>query len=1128
MKDTPFSKEILRKIVFRASSLHERLKLPVKPVPPPEDSLVHKRLHEWCKITCKLDWQKFEKRLTWEGHTLDSIRPYLGPAYEPAPGPTGPEGEFPAWANLLEELLGWVGKRQDRATWPAPPFLNPQNLLPFEEILAPFVELAEYKLSQQAGTKIGLLSPEALIELERYLLEMLAYRAEKALHLEFQIFKKRQRLDPSSDLERLFAPVEGRAADTGINPVPKSNAAYLRFCRLMLDKNLAGFFLEYSRLAHRLAGAVLFWLESTLELLERLANDIDKMAALFNEGREPGQVLAVKADISDRHNRGRTVNILTFQSGLRLVYKPKELELEEAFFNLLDWCNRKQEPGVPSFRNLKVLVRPGYGWVEFAEHRPCRDLAEIGRFFQRIGGLLALFYAIKGSDYHNENLIASGEFPIPIDMETLFTPDMAPHKGPGETTHAGSEDNSNLIAWSYLNIGQTVLNSGLLPALERGWQGQVYDSSGLGGYDLPEKPPAFDSWLDLNTDEMRPGSEPLKPEKPLNLPEYQGKPVNPHPYREEVEGGFQAVYRFLRAHRQELMSDSGPLILFKDRRTRYLMRNTRAYFQLLLKSNRPEYLREGLDCSLMWDGLARPFLELEEKSPGWPVVEAEHRALHDGDVPLFHISTTSTSIELGPGWEIKNAFGRSGYAGVMAQLQNLAEPDLARQVELIRYAFYAPHVRPPSGLAGSYFYQKPPDDTASSIKPVETGVTPWPEMLSQVEAVAGKLQEMTFYNASHHPVWFGVNFNPPLQRYQVSQLGFNMYTGREGIALFLAAFEKYSPGQGFGEMGRKAINSWRNYFLALTPGQLASLPINIGGMNGLGSVAYTWLNIGLFTGDEALMADACKVAGLISPEVIARDNELDVINGSAGAILTLLALHRRTGEARFLEQARACGKHLLDKRVASPEGFRVWPGSDGRLLTGFSHGAAGIAYALVQLYRQTGQVEFRAAALESTGYERRLLERQGTTWPDSGDFDPGAAFYNQWCYGATGIGYSRLGMLEVEENQSWQEDLETAVNLTLGQDLLEVDHLCCGNAGQISFLSEAARRRDRPDWQAGAAARLEKLLEQFRQPEGYRLFAKMPSQLFHPGFMQGITGVAYEWLRLARPALQLPNCLLLD
>ena len=109
---------------------------------------------------------------------------------------------------------------------------------------------------------------------------------------------------------------------------------------------------------------------------------------------------------------------LTFASGRKLVYKPKDMGTEAAYHRLLAWLNERGAP-LP-FKVLEVLDRSTHGWVEFVEHLPCRDRDEARRYYERAGMLLCLFYVLEGTDCHYENIIASGEYPVLIDTETLM------------------------------------------------------------------------------------------------------------------------------------------------------------------------------------------------------------------------------------------------------------------------------------------------------------------------------------------------------------------------------------------------------------------------------------------------------------------------------------------------------------------------------------------------------------------------------------------------------------------------------------------------------------------------------------------------------------------------------------
>ena len=50
------------------------------------------------------------------------------------------------------------------------------------------------------------------------------------------------------------------------------------------------------------------------------------------------------------------------------------------------------------------------------------------RFFRRAGAWLALFHCFAASDMHQENMIAAGDHPVPIDLETILQATAEEHK----------------------------------------------------------------------------------------------------------------------------------------------------------------------------------------------------------------------------------------------------------------------------------------------------------------------------------------------------------------------------------------------------------------------------------------------------------------------------------------------------------------------------------------------------------------------------------------------------------------------------------------------------------------------------------------------------------------------------
>src|SRR5262249_16926743 len=122
------------------------------------------------------------------------------------------------------------------------------------------------------------------------------------------------------------------------------------------------------------------------------------------------RVVATRYPLAESHHNGRSGVALTFGSGIQLVYKPRDLSAEQAVCEVLDWLN---ERGAPlRLYCPRVLTRAEYGWMEHVPHQPCLDRAQVRRFYTRAGMLLAVTYALRATDCHNENLIARGEHPV--------------------------------------------------------------------------------------------------------------------------------------------------------------------------------------------------------------------------------------------------------------------------------------------------------------------------------------------------------------------------------------------------------------------------------------------------------------------------------------------------------------------------------------------------------------------------------------------------------------------------------------------------------------------------------------------------------------------------------------------
>jgi lantibiotic modifying enzyme len=221
---------------------------------------------------------------------------------------------------------------------------------------------------------------------------------------------------------------------------------------------------------------------------------------------------------------------------------------------------------------------------------------------------------------------------------------------------------------------------------------------------------------------------------------------------------------------------------------------------------------------------------------------------------------------------------------------------------------------------------------------------------------------------------------------------------------------------------------------------------------------------------------------------------------------------------------------LLEHRISSDNAPRAWKTIYEKPLTGFAHGAAGIAYALLRLYAVTGDSAYKEAAQEAIDYERMHFNPEAANWRDlryrGKEHHPNALeFQVRWCHGAAGIGLGRLGGLSILDTAQIRQDIEAALHTTENHSWVDIDHLCCGRFGRIETLLVGATKLERPELLESARQKAAVLAQTAARAGGYRLFPNLPPQVFMPTFFVGTAGIGYQLLRLAHPQL-LPSVLL--
>ncbi|WP_097934465.1 type 2 lanthipeptide synthetase LanM family protein, partial [Streptomyces sp. rh207] len=611
----------------------------------------------------------------------------------------------------------------------------------------------------------------------------------------------------------------------------------------------------------------------------------------------PGALTGVEAGAGDSHRGGRSVMLLRFADGARLVYKPRPLAAHRHFNTLAEWFGSL--PGAPELRVLRVLDRGDYGWAEFVEERPCSSAAETRQFYRRQGALLALLHTLDGTDLHHENLIACGPHPVLVDVETLFHPPLGPARSTDPAARA---------------LHDSVHRVGLLPQLLVG-DTTALDMSAIGGGRAASSPIETADWAEAGTDRMRLVRRAGRFTESANRPRLGGVAAAPSAYTDALCGGFRAGYTAISDHRAELLGEDGLLRLFARDEVRVVPRPTWTYTTLLDESTHPDLMRDATERHQVLSLLRTPLLGV----PALPGVEDEEVAeLWCGDVPVFGTRPGSTELWSGTGRTVPgtapdrpsydtardrsphdlaagDAVGPTGLARVEAKVRAMDTVDRQDQERIIRAAMVSTSPEPP--------HRAGPGGRSRSA-----ATAPEPEqLLSAARSVGDQLVSLAYRHESRTN-WIGLELLG--ERYwRLTPMAADLAGGYTGPALFLAQLAALTGASRYAEAAREA--------LAPVPGLLDALhgradelgSLGSGAFAGLGGIAYALTEVGTLLGDRDVL-DLAGPAVRLSCAASAAEDGYGVRGGAAGGLVSLLAVHRATGRPEAWRGAERCPERI--------------------------------------------------------------------------------------------------------------------------------------------------------------------------------------------------------------------------
>ena len=337
--------------------------------------------------------------------------------------------------------------------------------------------------------------------------------------------------------------------------------------------------------------------------------------------------------LGDMHGGKQTV--LVHSDTDLYILKPRSSENEEAF-DL--FCKKLNELGIEVFSRAPHIIKSGdVEHTQRVEKNEKTDENGANLYYKRAGVLLFFTYLLGSIDLHCENLIANGDMPVIVDLETLLT---GKPRGTIDT----------------YNLSQSVMRSHLLCNFMC-TETTLADVSGFCGV----------------TSQMQ------------NIPYTEEGRIFPWDKKNVFINGFESAYLFSVKHKAEL---STLLHIFDRCKFRQILRPTKTYcaisaFLSKINDDKTAIAEALLSKAYKNDIDKNRFDEVQL------VLQNEVDAVLKNEIPLFYSYGNETSLYCNGQKVLDGHLVLSPVDYALSRLEALSNEDLARQMSIINLAIDA-------------------------------------------------------------------------------------------------------------------------------------------------------------------------------------------------------------------------------------------------------------------------------------------------------------------------------------------------------------------------------------------------------------------------------------------------------
>ncbi|PHD96460.1 type 2 lanthipeptide synthetase LanM [Bacillus toyonensis] len=560
---------------------------------------------------------------------------------------------------------------------------------------------------------------------------------------------------------------------------------------------------------------------------------------------------------------------------------------------------------------------------------------------------------------------------------------------------------------SSFKLSNSVLNSRMLPIRFSEGREVIRDYSAIGRVmKTLVKKIKIKNEFTSNPIEIR--EETIVEDTVQNLPFFYDDIYEYDNYIKDIIKGFEDAYNGALKNKEEYMHILKSSVSKWNYRKVY--RNTKIYTLLLDRLNVPDLLENKLKTIKYLRNILEKNIYLATRKD---IIQKEIEALLSYDVPYFSNKYEWESCETFSNNEIdlEMKFKKISYADFLLQ-RKIIEMSLSNQ-----------------------------NDNLDQLNTVKETINFQTNLSTKKikEALTGKILDGSYISKDGDVDFIGLKTNWQGEL-EINHLNNGIYDGLLGISSLLRNNADPNHIEIINKLEQKALQEILN-----------KNKNNYGFVNGSNAIiSYYLTNLPYITplNEKVILQIFMDINSDIEKDEY-KDNTFDILGGSAGLILTAVKFYQINPKYKILlKVAENLGDYIVNNMQTHNE-FVYWKAHDTLnledSLKGFVHGLSGQLLAFYKL----------KDILKTNKYDRVIHCIHKSEKMSMNEYN----YTDSWCKGFSGMGISRIKILELYQNEDIQSDLIFFKNQILSTLYENSDYcLCHGLMGKLDFLLELENR----------------------------------------------------------------------